>query len=129
MGAATGTAARLAVRMRGAREGWPNTSAQLVSPQLASALASRCLAWFRVASPDQTAGIGSAMSWEAGFTAMAIGLLSTSAWAPPARASQPARSTAMPVRTVRVDVACVVAMGRTGSKAQASNKILFILVF
>src|SRR5689334_24443410 len=120
-GAAIGIGeARLAARITGAREGWPNTSAQLASETRAAC---------RGTSPDHLAGMGSDISWMAGSTAMAIGLLSTSAWAAPARASQPASNTTMPVRTVRVDVACVVAMDGRASKAQASHNILNTLVF
>jgi len=55
--------------------------------------------------------------------------LDLSPGAAPARARQPVRRMAMPVRTVCVDVPCVVNMNRMDSKAQATRNYMFILVF
>ena len=104
----------------GASAGWPNVSVQVASEYLAAYLDE---------SADQDARIGPSPWKVAGSTAMAIGVVSTSAWAAPARARQPVRRMAMPVRTDRVDVPCVVNMNRMDSKAQATRNIILILMF
>jgi hypothetical protein len=60
---------------------------------------------------------------------MAIGAVSISAWADPARARQPPRSTAIPVRKVGVEITGVVAMGRMASKGHSIGKLLFNIMF
>lgn len=66
------------------------------------------------------AGVGTLRSLSVGSAAMATGTGSPSARAAPVRAKHPVRTTALPARNKRIDVA----MGRQKSKRHSNNNYL-----